>query len=329
MIEVAILIQGPLARDVKGSSTVDILRSLNESSLRPRFHVVCAVWEDEDPERVKEIAPYADRVVTCRKPARVGAGNRNLQLRSVSCGLAEIETLNCKYVLKTRSDILLSDKFLAHLLALAGGGFEKLLVTNLVTRYESFHISDLMVFSTFENIKAYFDPREVYYEDVYSPEVQFARVFIRNKRLNYSMRLESYLLFLREWVELVDFNQQQLVWFTHISNDLNEEEKAGGAGGVALDKRERAENLRYATHAARVYPILYDRDSGPISTRTVSVRFHRFLMKTKVPVSLIAVSLIIADTLWSFALRCFAPFKHKYFFYYVDPKGSEHDKPVA
>jgi hypothetical protein len=309
--KVAILIQGPLYTNINGYSTIDIVKALSASELRQHFFVVCSFWDDEAAEAVEEISGYVDKVVLCGKPAYAGAGNRNYQRHTVSFALQEIEPLGFTHVLKTRSDMLLSERFLRLIVELFDSNFEKVLVTNVITRYESFHVSDMILFSTLTNIKYWFDARDVYYEDAYSPEVQFARVFIRNKGLEYSMRLEDYLLFLKEWIVLVEFIDQGLVWFKDLNVNV---------------KRHNKTN-----------PILYDRDSGPISCRMMSVKFYSFLTTTRVPMQVISTLLLLSDTLMDFVLRAapkvpllkhLPPFKSGYFYYTVDNKNPEHAKRI-
>lgn len=364
MHKIAIVVQGPIHTDIEGFATVDIYKSLQVSPLRPNLYVIASVWEDEPPELVQELAWYADQVVLCRKPALAGPSHRNYQREGVSCALAAIEHQGFKYVLKTRSDIVLSEKFLHSIAQLANSGFRQVLVTDIVTRYESFHISDMVLFSTFPNIKAWFDPREVYYQDAYSPEVQFARVFIRNKGLNYSMRFEDYLAFLRDWVELRNFHEEGLIWHRHMKVDkqvhrrinphlkgrdqvfwvdpvdvtsdkpnANPNRLLPVSGIYEAAKRMPPHTLRvflfYLLKSKTVFLLLYDRDCGPIMTRTMTVGFHRFLKETKIPLSYIATFLVLGDAAMSLLARKLPRWRHNYVYYTVDYKTTEHARPVG
>jgi len=360
MKKIAIVMQGPVHEDLDGFATVDILKFLCASELRHRFFVVCAVWEDELQTSVDVLARYADKVVLCPKPARAGAGNNNYQRQGVSCGLRAIEHLNFEYVLKTRSDIMLSETFLRGIVELADGGFKKVLATHLVTTLESFHISDFILFSTFENIAYWFDTREVYYEDVYSPEVQFTRTFIRNKGLNYTLRLEDYFTFLRDWIDYRDFDKEGLMWAKRFKSKIVARQHArlnphiygddldAATGKVEREYAESRHNSftpEWYTGIKRKLPLkmdklltklffsrqmfFYDRDCGPILSRLMSIRLYRFLTTTRISTSFIAALIISSDAMASFALRKFPPFKHRYYLYSVDPQTSEHAKPVG
>lgn len=341
--KVAILAQGPIYADSNDSSTASVLRALQALEFRNRFYVICALWEDEPLELVKEIAGYADKVVICPKPALPGTGNRNYQKQGVSNALEAVASLNIQYVLKTRTDILLSEKFLRLILRRADSGFKKVLVTNVFTRYESFHISDLVLFSTYDNIKAWFDPREVYYEDLYSSEVQFSRVFIRNKKLNYTMRLENYLAFLRDWIEVVDWHEQELQWLKptkegyslgvrtlgELSTALGDSDFGPLLGKLIGPKPRRNLNKLRNLLTRTNFFILYDRDTGPIASRTISAQFYRFISVTRIPLPMIAAVLATSDLVLSFIVRYSPLFRGRWSYYTVDPKVNEHEKPIA
>lgn len=276
MNKIAVIVQGPIYSNLDGYSTVDVVKGLQASTTRANLFIVCALWEDEPANAVAEITNLVDKVVLCRKPASPGAGNRNYQREGVNQGLHAIKDLAFEYVLKTRTDFVLSERLLQRICRLAGENFQKVLVTNLFTRFESFHVSDMLLFSTFANIEHWFRKGDVHYEDLYSPEVEFARVFVRSKRLRYTMRFESYLRFLRDWIELVDFRDEGLVWI----KDLKVNRRGANRG----------------------HGIIHDRDSGIVFSRLVSTGFHRFLRRTKLPLPLIAVWFAVADPVWSFTV---------------------------
>ena len=280
---ILLLIQGPVYTDLNGRSTFDVLEAIRILPDRARFFVVYSLWSDTPDDVKQQVAALTDRVIFTDKPAEPGAVNRNYQAQGICAGLRGVEDWNFRYCLKTRGDIILSPEFIKRVLAQADSGSEKLLVTNLFTRLEPFHLSDMIVFSTTENIRCFFLPAVAHYEDLYAPEVQFTRVFVRSKGLKYAMTQGSYFLFLREWVELEDFNAMRLQWL-------------------------KEPNMNIKAHN-RVPLILQDRDCGPILTRLVAPRFHRFLQRTRLPIRLIGSVMLIEDTLCRMA--CFyIPFIH-------------------
>jgi hypothetical protein len=328
---IALVIQGPIYEQLNGHSTLEILEFLSASPLRRHFYVVYAAWDTEAPDRLDVLRPHLDQVSLARQPERWGSGNRNLQRHGIAAALDLIEPGGFEYVLKTRSDFGLTDRLLAALVERAERGYERVLVTNVFTRYEPFHISDMLVFSTFANVRAWYDTREVYYEDLYSPEVQFARMFVRSRQLPYPMTMLGHLEFLRDWIEVLDFGDCGLVWF----KDLQISRSAFN----------------------RFNWIIYDRDSGPTLTRLIPAGYPERLRRTLIPLGVVATGLLLRDLLvrstlvgggallerlglgvkfttvrlasgkqlrfkWGVATK-------RYAYYHVDPMGSEHDMPIG
>ncbi len=300
---IGIAVQGPIYTDAKGNSTREVFEMLRNSPLRSRFYVVYAVWDDEThSDLLGQIAPLADKIVRCRKPERSGSCHRNYQAHATSDALAEIARQGIPFALKTRSDLVLSDRFLETLLSRAEmPGYEKILVTNLFTRVEPFHISDLAVFSTTENLRLWFAPASVFYEDAFSPEVQFARVFVRSRRLKYAMTLDGYFRFLSDWVDLVDFFEQDLRWFKDIYGSI------------------RAHNRKNF--------VMLDRDGGPVLSRLLSVRFHRFLQGKAHGLTLLATIILVHDAVQRYLVLTIPKTQHWH--YTVDNKGAEHAKRIS
>ncbi|MDB4916574.1 MAG: hypothetical protein JWM95_4218 [Gemmatimonadetes bacterium] len=274
--KIAVLIQGPVYEELNGYSTVDIVRALSASPHRTRLHVVFVVWDTERADRLDTIRPFVDEIVFATQPADWGSGNRNLQRQAINAALNALDGRGFTYVLKTRSDFLLSDALLAALCARVERGVERVLVTNVYTRYEPFHVSDMLLFARFEHVRHWYDPREVYYQDLYSPEVQFARVFVRNMGLPYPMTQQGYLTFLRDWIDLVDFNEFHLVWFKDPA--------------VSLSKINA---LNW---------VIYDRDCGPVLTKGMRADYPDYLRKTRMSLAVLATSLVLHDTLTRFIL---------------------------
>lgn len=307
MKKIAVLIQGPHSKDLRGFDTINSIKTINSfSDIRENFYLIASVWEDEPNEIKEEINSLVDKMVEAKKPDYMGSCNRSFQSQGVAQGLAAIDESEFDYVLKTRSDMELSEKFLKCIIEQAQSGSEKLLVTNLFTRFENYHISDMMVFSTFENIKAYFDPSiNAHYEDLYSPEVQFARMFVRNKGLAYSFRLDDYLAFIKDWVDIVDFNEYEIIWYKDATLTIKELNRHGG--------------------------IIFDRDCGPFLTRLFTANSFNFIKNTKIPLFYIASVFLFLDVLErTFVYMLMKIFKRtfKNHFYFVDTYGGEFGKPI-
>lgn len=330
----AVLLQGPVHDDTNGYSTAGLLDRLNASRFRDRFLLVSVLWSDERPEAVAAVRSRVDEVVLAEKPAAHGNGNRNFQSTGVAAGLAHLEGRGVTHVLKSRHDFGLSERLLGEVVARADAGFAKVFVTNLFTRRETFHISDMLLFSTLENVRAWFDPRTVYYQDLYSAEVQFARCFVRNRRLPYRFTQVDYLRFLRDWVEMIEWTESGVTWFKH---------------PLASRARANAEQ-----------PIIRDRDSGAYMAKLLPGDYPRRLQRYRREVTLqtLAVAHRVWDALFSYGLVVMdrvlsVPFPEgaryrritlagplalevklgfrvrRYYYYLVDPYGGEEEKPIG
>lgn len=305
----AIVIQGPLwASTTPGGGTRAVLEHLAAAQRRDEFLIALAVWEDDDEELLRPLERLVDRVIRVQRPDRAGSGNRVNQAVGVTSGLLAAQAMGVGYAVKSRTDVVLGEEFLARGLAAAAASDGRLLTTTLITRWEPFHLSDIVVGGTTDRLLDLFDPRTTYYEDAYSPEVQFARAYVRNRRLRYTNRLEDWLRFLADHVDLVDFDEMGLVWL-----------KRGGPIRVHWYSRS--------------WPYLVDRDLGPVLARPVSVRAHRWLRRTHVPPLAVATLLRCLDPIAELVLRALpfdvhdrvgSPF-HRY---WVAPQTPEHARPL-
>lgn len=289
MNKTALVIQGPHSSNVNNYSTIQLLEELRSNkTVKEHFYLILSVWNDESIENLDKLKNLADKVVILKKPEYSGAGNRYLQANGVINAILEAEKdFNFDYVLKSRSDIKLSEKYLNYVIELKNNNFNKLLTTNIYTLLEPFHLSDLVMFSTKENIKAFYcNSQELYYEDLYSPEVQFTRAFIRKKQLNYYFKLEDYLKFLRDFVLLIDFKKWGLIW---IKND-----------------KICAKSFNSVPH------IRTDRDAGVVLMECITESRFNFIKKTFIPLDLLAAYYLIKDIVITYFISNFKDYDYSY-----------------
>lgn len=202
MQRIAIIVQGPIH-----PRTREALAFLNQSTHRKRLHIILVAWSSELPEVMDDLGSFADCVIRPTPLGEPGTCHRNWQAQGVHVGLQQVA--GCTYVLKCRSDLLLSDTYLEKIVALADAGFDGLCVLNIYTRREPFHVSDFLVFGRKPWVAAYFQTS--HYQDLFSPEVEFTRCYVRTRGLHYAHTLEDYLRFLRDEVEIIDFVQPHVV----------------------------------------------------------------------------------------------------------------------
>jgi hypothetical protein len=248
------VVQGPLFRRLGSASTFEVIERLTGSSQGEKIAVAVALWDSESRGDIRQIERLVDHVHVLKTPQRKGTCHRNWQAYAVASVLDAHKNDGFGHAFKCRSDMLLSNKYLEHVCQRAEEGFDKLCVTNLFTRYEAFHVSDMLVFSKYENLRHFFGDYELFYEDLYSPEVEYTRGYIRGLGLNYFHTLEDYFRFLKEQVELLDFEEMGLVWLKH--------------------------PVLTPTFGNHLRPYMLDRDCGPWQAQLISKQFHEWLQKT-------------------------------------------------
>ena len=293
-----LILQGPIFSPESGDGTFEIFKEINRFSLRNRINLVFAAWDDESNIQIERIRPLVDDLYLLKKPSRRGSCSRLWQQFAVAGTLKNYSPADYPFVVKSRSDLMLSEHFLGRLLDFMENGSFRLGSTNLFTRYEPFHLSDMVVFGPYQKISDYFGDFSLFYEDLFSPEVQFTRGYIRAQKLPYYYTLEDYFRFLAKEVELIDYDTSGLIW------------------------------LKAASLTARSYsaskPILRDRDCGPVLCRLVSMPMYSFLRRTEARFArIMAVTMMISDIVLRALAITVGGSRH---FYTTDSAGSEISK---
>ena len=98
--KMGIVIQGPIIS--KRYFTLETIKTYKK--IFPEALIILSTWEDEDPSILKKISSENIEIVLNKKPAFSGQQNINYQIVSSFSGTARAKELNCKYILKTRTD---------------------------------------------------------------------------------------------------------------------------------------------------------------------------------------------------------------------------------
>ncbi len=105
-----IVIQGPIVEKI----TVKICERYRE--LYPETRIVLSTWQNQNSLDLARIRRMGIHVLENVIPENAGPANVNLQIKSTISGINYCKSLKCEYVLKNRSDVLLSsDSFLENL----------------------------------------------------------------------------------------------------------------------------------------------------------------------------------------------------------------------
>ena len=108
--ETGIVIQGPVVPKI----TVNICERY--IALYPETTIVLSTWRNQNSNDLASIRKMGIHVLENAIPEHAGPANVNLQIKSTISGINYCKSLKCEYVLKNRSDVLLSsDSFLENL----------------------------------------------------------------------------------------------------------------------------------------------------------------------------------------------------------------------
>lgn len=108
--ETGIVIQGPIVPKI----TLKVCKRYK--ALYPETRIVLSTWQNQNSNELASIREMGIHVLENVIPEHVGPANVNLQIKSTISGINYCKSLKCEYVLKNRSDVLLSaDTFLENL----------------------------------------------------------------------------------------------------------------------------------------------------------------------------------------------------------------------
>ncbi|WP_182864760.1 WavE lipopolysaccharide synthesis family protein [Rhodopirellula sp. JC639] len=174
----AVVMQGPvISRDDLTFKTLQLYRQS-----MPHAVLILSTWNDLPVENRKRIEQLGVRVVESVLPNHRGPQNVNLQIASTSRGIQEAHAMECRYVLKTRTDTWINqcdaDQFCRNLidrfpLTVPHGAGDNRQTARIVTLdfatrlYIPYHPSDIMMFGRTEDLLRYWTP------DLFGPEWQY------------------------------------------------------------------------------------------------------------------------------------------------------------
>ncbi len=162
----AIVMQGPIQKKYRFTyETVKLY-----SQVYPSATLVLSTWEGEDVSEFEALKQAGAKleIVQTKAPEFGGPGNINRQTISTTAGIKRAQALGLTYVLKTRTDQRMYGiknlEFLVHMLSLfplESGTKQKNRIIGLnlttTTRYTPYHLSDLWMFGTVEDMSTYWD----------------------------------------------------------------------------------------------------------------------------------------------------------------------------
>lgn len=205
-----ILIQGPINKKVT-FSFCNFVRTIY-----PDVKLVLSTWESEDTSLFDSLIGENFFVVKSKVPSYPGPSNLNLQITSTKAGIEVLESKGCNYILKTRTDIFLTNpQFLNYLTWLKDKGEPDSIVfssfNSFLFRY--FSLTDQVMFGSVENLSRFWSVDLMgLHDSVEIPEIFLFKKYIEFHGFQIEDTLNSYLTALSRFSVIADHEQLGQVW---------------------------------------------------------------------------------------------------------------------
>ncbi|KKU68826.1 MAG: hypothetical protein UX89_C0001G0017 [Parcubacteria group bacterium GW2011_GWA2_47_16] len=219
----AIVIQGPIKHE--DNFTVETVKLYRQHY--PSATVILSTWEDEDVRAFEVFSGERFKIVLNKKPSYNGPGNINMQTVSTKNGIELALEMGLRYAAKTRADqrmygigtLLFFINLLEHFPIKDGSTQKKRIIGHNVTtttRYLPYHLSDLFMFGTTEDMLVYWNPLLILDRtvDTKSPIVErrLFMGFLKNTGWNIKDTMEDFLVALGERCVIVGNESVDLYW---------------------------------------------------------------------------------------------------------------------
>lgn len=228
---VAIIVQGPIARlDDYTLTTVSRYREWY-----PSVPIFVSTWNNQDPKILDEIENVGCELVLLDSASfRPGPSNQNLQMATTRAALLAAKANGSQYVIKTRSDQRINNKFAIPSLPLfleiyplsrTGEQRQRLVVPSLGTLlFRPYSVTDMLMFGGVDDMLLYWDgafdhrtalPKSRSLRDwskLRAAEVAFCANFLERNGLTLDFSLEQHWKVLAERFVVLDQAFLDLHW---------------------------------------------------------------------------------------------------------------------
>ena len=207
---IGIVIQGPIVQ----KTTLNFCKFIQATY--PEVFVVLSTWECEDISQFKVLIGTKFKIIRSKKPEIAGPSNINLQIVSSKAGIEILERLGCSHILKTRTDIFLTNpQFLNYLIWAKSKGKSNAIVFSSFNSFifRLFSISDQLMFGKTEEISKFWNLDLVGHEHTVSiPEVHLFLNYLKVSGFVPENNLTSYICALTDFVVIADHEQLGQIW---------------------------------------------------------------------------------------------------------------------
>lgn len=231
----AIVLQGPICRE--DDITLNSIRFYKQ--MYPFANIIVSTWDDESEDILIQLRKEGATILKNKKPEKAGTLNVNLQLTSSLAGIEEAERLECKYVVKTRTDQCISRPFIFnHMVSLLkifpSADIKKqegrLIALSRYTgdMFSPYMLSDFMFFGITQDVKkmmsAPLDDRPSFgdrkilsrreqAEEMYPPEVYLMKHYLRDYAgLECADTIKAYWKAVKDYFICLDSAYVDLLW---------------------------------------------------------------------------------------------------------------------
>lgn len=208
--QIGIVIQGPV---IEGN-TFNFCNFIQVTY--PKVHIVLSTWDDEDVSKFKVLTKANFQIIQSKKPDFPGPSNINLQIVSSRAGIELLDKIGCSHILKTRTDIFLTNpQFLNYLIWAHSKGKVNAIVFSSFNSFlfRLFSLSDQVMFGSTADIAKYWKIDLVDKEtSIAIPEVFLFSEYIKSLGYQPDENLESYLAALAEYAVIADHEQLGQIW---------------------------------------------------------------------------------------------------------------------
>ena len=207
---IGILVQGPI---IKKTTRLN-LRLLKHHY--PNNYIVFSTWSNQDLRELSDLEDGFFHIILNDKPEYCGVSNINMQIASTKTGLNYLAALNCTHVLKTRSDIILTNSYaLRYFMHQFSQTSEPRLVFSSFNSFlnRPYSVTDQVMFSTTKLLMQFWDLDLVSEdEQIYLVEEFLFTRFLAKQGFEPKYTIDSYLSALKEYANFVDHELIGQVW---------------------------------------------------------------------------------------------------------------------
>lgn len=244
-IKMGIIIQGPLLKENNFTlETIKLYKKLYENT-----EIILSIWEEPDKEYLKLLKKENIHIIENMKPFSGGFININYQISNTKSAVLKAKELNCKYVMKTRTDCRVYDSGVKNFLISMLNQFpsrnenslqkDRMIGIDINTHKYGIGISDVFQFGSMEEMEkmwtvSFYEKtisREEYCKNIEKKsnaidryhlefsECYLLKRYMEKNKILLKPTLESYYKVLKENFIIIDASMINLYWNKYLGDE--------------------------------------------------------------------------------------------------------------